>query len=174
MAGSRGHRPHADVQESRSGLDCLVKAAQGGSHPAGGPSPLSSDPVGSEMESKTGPAIPLLIWMARSPLGVKEVRLFPSVQQGAGERVALPGMGRLPEGEGELSFHHSMGGRAMLLPGQGWLLLFVLQKEDHAELCPGGPREHLGFGVGREPQHSQLLEAAGRRALASAVSVLKP
>lgn len=47
MAGSRGHIPHVDVQEGRSGSDCLEKAAQGGSHPAGGPSPLGIGPVGS-------------------------------------------------------------------------------------------------------------------------------
>lgn len=47
MVGSRDHIPHADGQEGRFGSDFLEKAAQGGSHPAGGPSPLGTGPVGS-------------------------------------------------------------------------------------------------------------------------------
>lgn len=54
MAGSRGRIPRVDVQEDRSGSDCLEKAAQGGNHPAGVPSPLGIGPVGSAgLDSKS-------------------------------------------------------------------------------------------------------------------------
>lgn len=46
MAGSRDHTPRVDAQKGRFGSDCLEKAVQEGSHPAGSPSHLS-DPVGS-------------------------------------------------------------------------------------------------------------------------------
>lgn len=54
MAGSRGHRPRAGAQEGRSASDCLEKAVQEGSHPAGGPRYLSV-PAGSDgLDSKFG------------------------------------------------------------------------------------------------------------------------
>lgn len=62
MAGSRGRRPRADAQEGRSASDCLEKAVQEGSHPAGGPRylsvPAGSDGLGSKSGALEGGGLP--------------------------------------------------------------------------------------------------------------------
>lgn len=111
MVGSRDHIPHADGQEGRFGSDFLEKAAQGGSHPAGGPSPLGTGPVGSAgLHSRTqvlngsGPQM--------------ELAFLLSVHWAAGERAALFGGGQLPEIEGDpLPFQQGVGQAAALPVG---------------------------------------------------------